>query len=204
MRVVVVMVCGLLSIETPTQAAVCHPTITPAPREPRRPRWQGARLHGLLASTFDPHLEPRMRHALAAALAATLLLSACSGEEEEGPDMQPGSNCMSCHTGGDAPAFTAAGTVFAGGDLTVGVGGATVTITPATGRPVELITRASGNFYTNLPLTPPLTIVVSAGGFTNPMSSSASSGACGACHAPAATGAGARARVHVGTCGNCH
>jgi hypothetical protein len=144
-----------------------------------------------------------MRLALAATLAAAALLTACSGEEEGGPDMQPGSNCMGCHGGGDAPAFTAAGTVFTGGGSTVGLGGATVTITPSGGAPVVLTTRASGNFYTNKPLTPPLAISVSDGTNTNAMSSTASSGACGACHAPGPTSPLA-ARVHVGTCASCH
>jgi hypothetical protein len=139
-----------------------------------------------------------MRHPRAAALAAALLLTACEGEEEGGPDMQPGSNCLAsgCHAGGEH-AFTAAGTVFTGGDSTVGLGGATVTITPASGAPVTLVTRASGNFYTSAPLTPPLTISVSDGTDQNDMVSPAPSGACGACHQPAASQA---ARVHAGTC----
>jgi hypothetical protein len=140
---------------------------------------------------------------LAAALAAALALTACEGSEDEGPDMQPGSDCMACHTGGDAPRFTAAGTVFAGGSSTAGVGGATVTITPASGPAVTLVTRASGNFYTSAALTPPLTISVTDGTNTNVMNAGASSGACGSCHKPAGAAA---ARVHVGTCSavGCH
>jgi hypothetical protein len=65
-------------------------------------------------------------------------------------------------------------------------------------------TNSVGNFYTSARLTPPLTISVSAGGNTNTMASAASSGACGSCHKPSATGASARARVHVGACATCH
>jgi hypothetical protein len=146
------------------------------------------------------------RHASLAAL--LLLVAGCGGEGEEddgGPTMSPGSNCLSCHTvGGGAPAFTAAGTVFDGGNSTAGVAGATVTIRPGSGAVVVLTTNSVGNFYTASPLNPPLAISVSAGGHVNTMSSTASSGACGSCHKPSATGASARARVHVGACVTCH
>lgn len=145
-----------------------------------------------------------MRHALATAAVAILLLAACGEGEEEGATMLPGSNCMAsgCHSGGgDAPRFTAAGTVFAGGRSTAAVAGATVTIVPNGGATVTLTTNAAGNFFTGATLTPPLAVSVSFGGSTNDMAGGASSGACGACHEPAA---GAAARVHVGTCGDCH
>jgi hypothetical protein len=147
-----------------------------------------------------------VRHAILAAV--LVLVAGCGGEEEGddgGPTMSPGSSCLSCHTaGGGAPAFTAAGTVFAGGNSTAGVAGATVTIRPSSGATVVLTTNSVGNFYTSASLNPPLTISVSAGGRTNTMASTASSGACGACHKPSATGASARARVHVGACATCH
>jgi hypothetical protein len=141
----------------------------------------------------------------AVALAVALLsLAACGGESEGegGPTMQPGSNCMSCHTGGEPGRFTAAGTVYAGGGSSAaGLAGAVVTIVPKTGTTVSLTTNSVGNFYTSAPLSPPLTISVSFGGHTNTMLGSASSGACGACHKPAGTSA---ARVHVGNCTACH
>lgn len=142
-----------------------------------------------------------MRHLLTAALAATLLLSACGESEDEGPDMMPGSDCLSCHSGGgEAPRFTAAGTVFSGGSSTAGVGGAQVTLQPASGAAVVVTTRASGNFYTSSPLTFPVTVTVTAGGQTNQMGAGATSGACNHCHAPG----GVSARVHVGNCSACH
>lgn len=143
-----------------------------------------------------------MRHIpVALALAAVTLLAACGEGEEEGPNMLPGSDCLSCHTGGDAPRFTAAGTVFAGGDSNAGVAGATVTITPSSGAVVTLTTNSVGNFYTSRSLAPPLDISVSSGGNTNTMSGGAPSGACGSCHRPAGSLA---ARVHVGSCSSCH
>jgi hypothetical protein len=142
-----------------------------------------------------------MRHAVAA-VAAALLLAACGEGEDEGPTMRPGSDCLSCHApGSEAGRFTAAGTVFAGGSSTAGVAGAVVTIDPATGPTLTLTTNSVGNFYTSAPLTPPLAISVSHGGQTNAMQGGASGGACGRCHAPAATAA---ARVHVGACAACH
>jgi hypothetical protein len=147
-----------------------------------------------------------MRSVSAVALAIALLsLAACGGGEGEGgeggPTMQPGSNCMSCHTGGEAGRFTAAGTVYAGGNSSVGVAGAVVKIVPSTGTTVTLTTNSVGNFYTSATLNPPLQISVSFGGNTNAMSSGASSGACGSCHKPAGNAA---PRVHVGKCSTCH
>lgn len=135
---------------------------------------------------------------------ALLTLSACGGEAEGegGANMQPGSNCLSCHTGGDAGRFTAAGTVFAGGgNNAAGLAGAVVTIVPRTGATVTLTTNSVGNFYTSATLDLPLAISVSSGGHTSIMSGTASSGACGSCHKPAGTAA---ARVHVGNCVACH
>jgi len=148
-----------------------------------------------------------MRHALLAAVLATLVLAACGAESEEGGTMLPSANCLAsgCHgSGGEGPRFSAAGTVFAGGASTTGVKGAVVTIVSTGGATLELTTNSVGNFYTSAALTPPLTISVSHGGNANSMASTAPSGACGSCHKPAATGAAARARVHVGTCATCH
>ena len=52
--------------------------------------------------------------------------------------------------------------------------GAVVTIVPGTGSTVRLTTNSVGNFYTSAPLSPPLTISVSFGGYTNTMSGPAS------------------------------
>jgi len=87
-----------------------------------------------------------MRHAvattLAAALSATVLLSACGGEDSNGPTMRPGEDCLGCHTGGETPAFVAAGTVA----RAAGVSGLTVTVT-VDGTPRSTTTNSVGNFY---------------------------------------------------------
>ena len=147
-----------------------------------------------------------MRHRLAVALTvalAALTLPACESEEEEGPEMLPGSNCLSCHAGGQAGRFTAAGTVYGSGNAAAGagVGAATVRLTGSgAGQVVTLTTNSVGNFHTSAPLTSPIAVSITLGGDTATMSGA--SGTCGSCHQP---GTGIRpARVHVGTCAGCH
>jgi hypothetical protein len=145
-----------------------------------------------------------MRRPLPAVLIAALALAACGEEGEGSATMSPGSNCLSCHSGGgDAPAFTAGGTVYGAGNAAAdaGVAGATVTLTGSgSGQAVTLTTNSVGNFFTNRPLTAPISVSVSLGGNTATMSGA--NGACGSCHAP---GTGVRpARVHVGSCTACH
>lgn len=135
---------------------------------------------------------------LLAALLATSILSACGeDEEDEGPLMAPGSACIDCH--GE---FTAAGTVYGGGEAAAGAGlaGATVTITGDNGVTRTLTTNAAGNFFTSANFTNPLTITVTSGAASR-TASGHTSGDCGACHQP---GGAAPSRVHVGSCASCH
>jgi hypothetical protein len=85
-----------------------------------------------------------MRRRLAPlALAVTCLLAACGGESEGGANMQPGSDCLSCHNGsGEAPQFAAAGTVV----RAAGVSGLSVTVT-VNGVSQQTTTASSGNFF---------------------------------------------------------
>jgi cytochrome c2 len=84
------------------------------------------------------------RTTTAAALAAlTLTLAACGGESEgDGINMRPGSDCLSCHTGGEPGQFAAAGTVFRNG---AGAEGVTVTVT-INGAVRTATTSRAGNF----------------------------------------------------------
>ena len=110
----------------------------------------------------------------------------CGGE---GGRMLPGSDCMACHRAGsdsevgrDGPFFTAAGTLY---DNVYGdqpVAGATVRITDAEGKVVELTTNAVGNFYTSEPLTAPLRAEVERDGRRLEMPDPVDSGACTTCH----------------------
>ncbi len=149
-----------------------------------------------------------MRHPLAAALAAALLLAACGEGEEGSATMMPGSNCLAsgCHAGGEHR-FTAAGTVYAAGDAAAGEGlaGATVRLTPAGGTAVVLPTNAAGNFFTAANLGSSFTIEITGNGgtVTRPAhgDSTHPSGGCGGCHQPG-NAVAAPARVHV--CASCH
>jgi len=135
------------------------------------------------------------------ALAALILfsLAACGEDEEEGSaTMNPGSSCLACH------GFTAAGTVFGGGDApaSAGISGATVKLTDSRVPPqvVTLVTNAAGNFFTSAALTMPLDVEITYEGNVATMSNA--TGACASCHAPDTTTQ--PARVHVGTCPDCH
>lgn len=122
--------------------------------------------------------------ALFAALAA-LALAACA-PEEDGPEMAPGANCMTCHRAGAAAndfAWTVAGTAFATTEPTApGLAGARVLLADTKGRALELTTNAAGNFYTEQAMTPPLHVAIEQGGRRRTMSFAAPSGACGTCH----------------------
>jgi hypothetical protein len=81
------------------------------------------------------------------------------------PIMQPGQDCMKCHTaGGQASGhqFTVAGTIFAGPNspLDAGVQDAEVLIVDAAGTKLTLLTNQVGNFYTSEVLKPPIHIDV--------------------------------------------
>lgn len=152
------------------------------------------------------------QHRLAALAAASVLLAACGGGEgdEGGPTMRPGSDCLSCHTGGEPGRFTAAGTVYGRGDAASGAGLAGVTVvlvgSGAGETPAPLVTNGAGNFYTSAKLTPPISITVTGnGGSVSRPSHHA--GSCGGCHQPG-SGSGAPDRVHVGVqtsaCAPCH
>ena len=63
------------------------------------------------------------------------------GEEDEGPYHRPGQACLACH--GE---FTTAGTVYLRATDSVGVEGAEVVITDATGWEIRVPTNRAGNF----------------------------------------------------------
>lgn len=103
-----------------------------------------------------------------------------------GPDMLPGENCLRCHSKGSqystAPVWTAAGTVFERADSDVGVAGAEVHLTDATGQELTLTTNAVGNFYTAQALTFPLRATLTHESFAADMPIDVPAGSCNACH----------------------
>lgn len=104
---------------------------------------------------------------------------------EEGPTMAPGGACISCHSQGEGPSFTIAGTVMPGahdGDVCQGVSGVTVVITDADGKVIELTTNSVGNFSYEGPVAKPFSAkVVSADG-ENAMMAEQTNGDCNSCH----------------------
>lgn len=110
-----------------------------------------------------------------APLAALLLLSGCI--PEQGPMMEPGSNCLECHggQGGEeqGPTWTFAGTLpqFARQPLE---------IVDANGKAFTRPINQVGNFWTKEPVVFPLR--VSAAGQAMPDPVQASGASCNSCH----------------------
>jgi hypothetical protein len=102
------------------------------------------------------------------------------GDQSDG-SMQPGSDCLSCHTAGAAGAgldFTAAGTVYRpDGD---GAAGAVVILTDSRSVQVSAVTNSVGNFYVTEALTTPLRVEIDDGAIVKVMARA--TGACNACH----------------------
>lgn len=123
-----------------------------------------------------------IRHILALALLGTLLVPACN--EDEGPLMAPGDNCMTCHNGSKAPKWTVAGTVYSSptDSALMGVDGVQVVITDAAGKKLTLTTNAAGNFYSRDSVTFPISAEVTRNGKTQKMSQTVPTGACSSCH----------------------
>lgn len=107
--------------------------------------------------------------------------------------MFPGSDCISCHReGGSASRFeyTVAGTVFTAQDCPAGLAAAIVHIDDAAGHSLDLPTNDVGNFFTDMPLVPPLHARVTAGGVTAEMFGDLTTGSCNTCHTTGDGGTG--------------
>jgi len=93
-----------------------------------------------------------------------------------------GQPCLGCHNGAGAPRFTVAGTLYrtlAGG---AAVPSATIVMVDATGKRLQLVTAANGNFYTTVPVALPLSVRASSCPDDQRMVGAVSSGDCNACH----------------------
>lgn len=104
---------------------------------------------------------------------------------EEGPTMKPGGDCISCHSSGEGPHFTVAGTVmndYVDAIGCEGIEGVTVTLTDADGGVHTLHTNATGNFYTSEPIPVPYTAELSYMGDTRSMGSAQTDTNCMSCH----------------------
>jgi hypothetical protein len=105
------------------------------------------------------------------------------------PLMHPGGECISCHSQGEGPQYTIAGTVMAATDDDTncdGLSGVTVEITDKTGQKLSLTTNAAGNFFSGghggTSLTFPVTAKVISGGKERAMTTPQNSGDCNTCH----------------------
>ena len=103
--------------------------------------------------------------------------------------MAPGEACISCHSRGEGPRLSIAGTEYPtahepddcnGGN---GVSGPpTIVITDANGNSINLLPNAAGNFYTRSSIALPYRAKITAGGNERAMSAAQTSGDCNSCH----------------------
>lgn len=104
--------------------------------------------------------------------------------------MHPGGACIQCHSSGEGPRYTIAGTVFHGAREQTdcnGANGATeslsVVVTDANGKKLTLPVNDVGNFFTKDPVAFPFQAkVVSSSGKENVMTAAQSVGDCNTCH----------------------
>jgi len=112
-----------------------------------------------------------------------------SGGGDGSSRMNPGNTCVSCHaqSGGEAPRFTIAGTVYPTAHEPtmcdgVNVAGATVVVTDANNNTLTLPVNSVGNFYTTAAVATPFHAKVVYNGKERAMSAGQTSGDCNACH----------------------
>ncbi|HOU55247.1 MAG TPA: hypothetical protein PLQ97_15095 [Myxococcota bacterium] len=120
---------------------------------------------------------------------------------DTGPLMRPGENCMGCHTGGRAPRWEVAGTVFecAQADRHEGVAGVDVVFRDANGTEVlRLTTNEAGNFYSKTDLPEGYRVSLVRGETVREMPFTPTKGACNSCHTMPPEN-GAPGRLYIGT-----
>jgi hypothetical protein len=117
-----------------------------------------------------------------AGLLAALLLATAACIPEEGPMMEPGSNCLECHDGGEAPRWTVAGTV--GGSMG-GSRGSKVRIQDANGKAFTLTANQAGNFWSAESVAFPLRVSVDGSQMPPP---NPTTGSCNQCHGAGGAG----------------
>jgi hypothetical protein len=124
-----------------------------------------------------------------------------TGGNRESQYMNPGLDCIGCHSKGEGPRFKIAGTVYTKldeKDLDFGVEGASVVVTDSKGTVFTYKTNKAGNFMSRGSDSPvyPITAKVVFNGKENAMASPQRTGNCMMCHSAAGKG-GAPGRVIV-------
>jgi mono/diheme cytochrome c family protein len=125
-----------------------------------------------------------------------------NGGNEEHPEMNPGENCITCHTRDDGPAFSVAGTVYAKSaepNDCYGVPSATIEIVGADNVVHTVKANSAGNFYLNKGspvIKLPYKAAVIVDGKRREMVAAQMDGSCNSCHTAQGAG-GAPGRVLV-------
>jgi len=106
---------------------------------------------------------------------------------DSSPVMAPGRACISCHTrsGGEAPRFAIAGTVYPTAhepNDCNGAPGVSVVITDVHGQSFSISTNGAGNFFSAGAVATPFTAKVVSNGRERVMSTPQTSGDCNSCH----------------------
>ena len=110
-----------------------------------------------------------------------LLFTAAACVPEEGPMMEPGSDCMECHGGDEAKAWTIAGTLL---QFTR----RQVVVVDAAGKTFNLRINQAGNLWSSEPITYPLRVSVD--GSAMPGAVTSGGGSCNTCHGFGGGGSG--------------
>ncbi|MEI6873982.1 MAG: hypothetical protein WCL50_02510 [Spirochaetota bacterium] len=121
------------------------------------------------------------------------------GGNRENQLMNPGLSCIGCHSKGEGPRFSVAGTVYTKADekdLDFGVEAAVVTITDAKGQVQKLTSNKAGNFFSRKAVAFPYTASVSFKGKEHAMATPQKTGDCMMCHSAKGMG-GAPGRVMI-------
>jgi mono/diheme cytochrome c family protein len=112
-----------------------------------------------------------------------------TGGNEGSSRMHPGDACIACHqsSGGEAPSFAIAGTVYPSAHEPsdcngAPLGSASVQLTGADGSVVTLTINSAGNFYYLGALALPFQAAIVANGRTRAMATPQSTGDCNSCH----------------------
>ncbi len=113
-----------------------------------------------------------------------------TGGTDGSKSMQPGVACISCHasSGGEAPQFTIAGTLYPTGhepdqcNGANGTDGALVVVTDAKGNTISLTPNSAGNFSYSGTVATPFRAKVTYMGRERDMATAQTSGDCNACH----------------------
>ncbi len=106
----------------------------------------------------------------------------------------PGMNCFAaCHNHG----FTVAGTLYTTAAGTAPLAGATITVTDAAGRAVDIVSQSNGNFYTSAAVTFPVTAHASQCPSIQMMGAQVAATGAGCNQAGCHAAAGGAGRIHL-------